>query len=122
VEELLAKTIEAAVSMKAIAPKDLERVIADSTVQEKAIAFPSDSRLLDVARRKLVLIAKRVGVVRRQAFEKESRSLKRRAGGYAHARQYRRLRADLKRQRTIRGRFKRRLPLLTDGMKEIATM
>lgn len=87
VEELLAKTIEAAVSMKAIAPKDLERVIADSTVQEKAIAFPSDSRLLDVARRKLVLIAKRVGVVRRQAFEKESRSLKRRAGGYAHARQ-----------------------------------
>ncbi len=39
-EELLAKTIEAAVSLKAIAPQDLERVIVDSTVQEKAIAFP----------------------------------------------------------------------------------
>lgn len=46
VEELLAKTIETAVSIKAIAPKDLERVIVDSTVQEKAIAYPTDSRLL----------------------------------------------------------------------------
>ena len=58
--------------------------IVDSTVQEKAIAFPTiDSRLLDVARRKLVLIAKRAGVVLRQTFEKEGRSLKRQAGSYA---------------------------------------
>ena len=125
VEELLAKTIETAVSMKAIAPKDLERVIVDSTVQEKAIAFPTDSRLLDVARRKLVLIAKRSGVVLRQTFEKEGRSLKRRAGGYAHAKQYRRLRRVLKRQRTILGRvmrdLERRLPTLADGMKAHTT-
>jgi IS5 family transposase len=126
VEELLAKTIETAVSLKAIAPQDLERVIIDSTVQEKAIAFPTDSRLLDVARRKLVLIAKRSGVVLRQTFEKEGRSLKRRAGGYAHAKQYRRMRKVLKRQRTILGRvmrdLERRLPMLTDGMKEMATL
>ena len=95
-------------------------------MQEKAIAFPTDSRLLDVARRKLVLIAKRSGVVLRQTFEKEGRSLKRRAGGYAHAKQYRRLRRVLKRQRTILGRvmrdLERRLPTLADGMKEIATL
>lgn len=100
VEEMLAKTIEAAVSMKALAPKELERVIVDSTVQEKAIAFPTDSRLLEVARRKRVLIAKRAAMVLRQTFEKEGRSLKRRAGGYAHAKQFRRLRKVLKRQRT----------------------
>jgi IS5 family transposase len=121
VEELLAKTIEATVSMQAIAPKDLER----STVQEKAIAFPTDSRLLDVARRKLVLIAKPVGLVLRQTSEKEGRSLKRRAGGYAPARQFRRMRRVLKRQRTVLGRvmrdLERRLPALADGMKEIAT-
>jgi IS5 family transposase len=52
-------------------------------VQEKAIAYPTDSRLLDVARRKLVLLAKRAGLVLRQTFDKEGRSLKRRAGGYA---------------------------------------
>ena len=102
-EELLAKTIEAAVSMKAIAPKDLERVIVDSTVQEKAIAFPTDSRLLDVARRKLVLIAKRAGVVLRQTFEKEGRS----PGGGPAATPTPAVPAPapvLKRQRTILGR------------------
>ncbi len=57
-EELLAKTIEAAVSMKAVAPADLEQVIVDTTVMEKAVAYPTDSRLLEVARHKLVKIAK----------------------------------------------------------------
>lgn len=57
----------------------------ETSVSLKAIAFPTDSCLLDVARRKLVLIVKRVGVVLRQTFEKEGRSHKRRAGGYAHA-------------------------------------
>lgn len=59
VEELLAQTINVAVELKLIKPQELSRVIVDSTVQEKAIAYPTDSRLLDVARRKLVLLAKR---------------------------------------------------------------
>ncbi len=71
-------------------------------------------------------IAKRAGVVLRQTFEKEGRSLKRRAGGYAYAKQYRSLRRVLKRQRTILGRvmhdLERRLPALADGMKEIVTL
>lgn len=53
VEELLATTIAAATQMKAIKPVEFERVIVDSTVQEKAIAYPTDSRLLEVARIKL---------------------------------------------------------------------
>jgi transposase, IS5 family len=47
VEELLGKTIETAVTAKAIPIQSLERVIVDTTVQEKAIAHPTDSRLLD---------------------------------------------------------------------------
>ncbi|NML29109.1 hypothetical protein HHL15_25525 [Zoogloea sp. G-4-1-14] len=70
-----------------------------------------------------MLIAKRSGVVQRQTFEKEGRSLKRRAGGYAHAKQYRRMRKVLKRQRTILGRvmrdLERRLPMLTDGTPRV---
>lgn len=38
VEELLARTMEVAVTLKLIAKKELARVIVDSTVQEKAIA------------------------------------------------------------------------------------
>jgi IS5 family transposase len=44
VEEILKATIDTAVSCKAIKPADFERVIVDSTVQEKAVAFPTDSR------------------------------------------------------------------------------
>ena len=53
VEELLAQTINAAVEMGLIAKSELSRVIVDSTVQQKAIAHPTDSRLLEVARDKL---------------------------------------------------------------------
>ena len=47
VEQLLKTTIETAVSMKVIKKIDFERVIVDTTVQEKAIAHPVDSRLLE---------------------------------------------------------------------------
>ena len=51
-ELLLKATIETAVAIKAVQPKDLERVIVDTSVQEKAIAHPTDSRLLEIARHK----------------------------------------------------------------------
>jgi hypothetical protein len=54
VEELFARTIEVAVTLKLIASKELSRIIVDSTVQEKAIANPTDSKLLETARVKLV--------------------------------------------------------------------
>jgi hypothetical protein len=48
VEQLLKTTIETAVAIKAVKPTQVERVIVDSTVHEKAIAHPTDSRLLEV--------------------------------------------------------------------------
>jgi transposase, IS5 family len=53
-EQLLKTTIETAVEIKAIKPAELERVIVDTTVQEKAMAHPVDSRLLEIARHKVV--------------------------------------------------------------------
>src|SRR5690606_27389336 len=73
------------------------------TVQEKAIAFPTDSRLLEIARHKVVMAAKSAGISLKQTFEREGKSLRRRAGGYAHAKQYKRMRRVLKRQRTVLG-------------------
>ena len=46
-EQLLKATINTAVAIKAVKPEELERVIVDTTVQEKAIAHPVDSRLLE---------------------------------------------------------------------------
>jgi IS5 family transposase len=102
-EQLLKATIDAAVAMKAVKPHDLERVIVDTTVQEKAIAHPVDSRLLEIARHKVVSAAKRAGIALKQTFAKEGKELRRRAGGYAHAKQFRRLKRVVKRQRTILG-------------------
>ena len=90
-------------SSKAIKPADFERVIVDSTVQEKAVAFPTDSRLLEIARYQVVKAAKVAGISLKQTLADEGKSLRRRAGGYAHAKQFKRLRRVLKRQRTVLG-------------------
>ena len=105
VEELLAQTINAAVEMGLIAKSELSRVIVDSTVQQKAIAHPTDSRLLEVARDKLVEAAKGAGMTLKQTFVKEGQHLSRKAGRYAHARQFRRMRKAIGRQRTVLGRL-----------------
>jgi len=103
VEELLKATIETAVTTKAVRPNEFERIIVDSTVQEKAIAHPVDSRLLEIARAKLVQAAKAAGITLKQTFAKEGKDLRRKAGGYAHAKQFKRLRRVVKRQRTLLG-------------------
>ena len=109
VEELLAQTINVAVELKLIKPQELARVIVDSTVQHKAIAHPTDSRLLETARTKLVEAAKDAGIELKQTFAKEGQQLSRKAGRYAHARQFKRMRRAIKRQRTIVGRLQREI-------------
>ncbi|MCE2660018.1 MAG: IS5 family transposase [Rubrivivax sp.] len=109
VEALLAQTINVAVHLKLIARKDLATVIVDSTVQEKAIAYPTDIRMLETARAKLVDAAKSHGIELKQTYAKEGRELSVKAGRYAHARQFRRMRKAIKRQRTIVGRLQREL-------------
>lgn len=59
VEKLLKATIDTAVDTKAIKPAEFKRVIVDTTVQEKAIAHPVDSRLLEIARGKIAQAARR---------------------------------------------------------------
>ncbi len=103
VEQLLKTTIEAAVGMKAIKPAEFERVIVDTTVQEKAIAHPTDSRLLEVAREKIARLAQRAGIKLKLTYQREGKTLRRRAAGYAHAKQFKRLKRVLRRQRTILG-------------------
>ena len=109
VEELLAQTIEVAVALKLIDHQELTRVIVDSTVQHKAVAHPTDSRLLEVARAKLVQAAKDAGIALKQTFAQEGQQLNHKAGRYAHARQFKRMRRAIKRQRTIVGRLQREI-------------
>nr|AAB82067.1 Tnp [Xanthomonas campestris] len=121
-EELLAHTINAAHAMQAVDARELSRVIVDTTVQEKAIAYPTDSRLLEVARKKLVLLAKRYGIGLRQSYARQGPALSRKAGRYAHARQFKRMQRVLRRQRTVLGRvlrdIARKLDQVEPGVRE----
>lgn len=103
VEELLKASIDTAVQTKAVQPREFERVIVDTTVQEKTVAHPVDSRLLEIARSQVVKAAHAVGIGFKQTYAKEAKQLRRKAGGYGHARQFKRLRKVVKRQRTILG-------------------
>jgi IS5 family transposase len=117
IEQLLKATIETAIEIKAVRPADLERVIVDSTVQSKAIAHPVDSRLLEIARHKVVGAAKRAGIHMKQTYAQEGKTLRRKAGGYAHAKQFNRLRKTVKRQRTILGVVMREVQRKLDADK-----
>jgi IS5 family transposase len=103
IEQLFKATIDCAVQIMAVRPADLERVIVDSTVQSKAIAHPVDNRLLEIARHKVVSPAKRAGFSLKQTYAQEGKTLRRKAGGYAHAKQFKRLRKAVKRRRTVLG-------------------
>ncbi|PUE49823.1 hypothetical protein B9Z45_15505 [Limnohabitans sp. 2KL-17] len=112
VEELLARTMEVAITLKLIAKKELIRVIVDSTVPEKAVAHPTGSKLLETARSKVVEVAKAHGIELKQTYAKEGRLLGYKAwpgcsAFFAHARQFKRMRKVIKRQRTIVGWLQR---------------
>ncbi len=71
---------------------------------------------------KLVLLAKRHGIVLRQTYVRQGPGLSRKAGRYAHARQFKRMRKVLRRQRTILGRvlrdLQRKLAQLEPSVRE----
>jgi len=50
VEKLLVETINTGLKSKTIKPNSLTKVTVDTTVQEKNVAFPTDSKLLNKAR------------------------------------------------------------------------
>jgi IS5 family transposase len=66
-EEVLKATREVALETGTVKPSSLERVTVDTTVQPKAIAHPTDSRLYLKALLTLVGQAKKAGVKLRQS-------------------------------------------------------
>ena len=103
-EKILAQTIVTAVKTEAAAPQDLKRVIADTTVMEKNIAFPTDSKLLNRAREQLVDLADECGVKLRQSYARVGKFAALNAGKYAHAKQFKRMRKEVKKLKNYLGR------------------
>ena len=116
IEELLAETIEAAKRAGVIKASSVKRVIVDTTVMQKAIAHPTDSRLLERCREHLVKAAARYGLKLRRNYNREAPHPVRQIGRYAHARQYKRMKKVM---RTLRSRVGR---LMRDVERQLGTV
>jgi IS5 family transposase len=101
---MLKATIEAGVAMKVITTAQISHVNVDTTVQTKAIRYPTDSRLYDRARERLVAHARKAGVKVKQSYERVGKYLVMKSSRYAHARQMKRAKACTRKLRTNLGR------------------
>jgi len=101
---LLQESLSVAHKTGALATRDLERVVVDTTVQPKAIAHPTDARLCHRALEKLVDLAQRNDVKLRQSYRRVAKRAAIMVGRYSHAHQFKRARRALKFLRIRLGR------------------
>jgi transposase, IS5 family len=101
---LLQESLAGATRSGAAKPADFRQVIVDTTVQEKAISFPTDAKLMHRARERLVRLARATGVVLRQSYARVGKRALIQYQRDAHAKQFKRAGKRLRRLRTMLGR------------------
>jgi len=106
---LMQESLNVATRTGAAKPADFSKMIVDTTVQPKAIAFPTDAKLMHRARERLVRLAKRHGVGLRQSYERVGKYALIAHQRYAHAKQFKRANRALRSVRTYLGRVCRDL-------------
>jgi IS5 family transposase len=103
-EFLLAESLRVAHDTGALRPRDLKRVTVDTTVQPKAITFPTDAKLLHAAMEGLNRLVRRHGVKLRQSYRRIAKRAAMMAGRYAHAKQFKRHHRQLRLLKSRLGR------------------
>ncbi len=117
---LIQESLCVATRTGAAKPADFRQVVIDTTVQEKAIAFPTDARLMQRARERLVRLAKEHGVRLRQSYARVGKIALIKHQRYAHAKQFKRANKALRRLRTMLGRVVRDIGRKIGGRPELA--
>ncbi len=117
-EVLLKETINTAKREKYLKPKEIKMVIVDTTVQEKAIAYPTDARLCHKAIQRLVKISKKFNINLRQSYVRVSKKAFFKQGQYARANQFKRAGKEAKKLKTYLGRIIRDIRRKVDSIPE----
>ena len=117
---LIQESLAVAHKTGALATRDLERVVVDTTVQPKAIAHPTDARLCHRALEKLVELARRHDVPLRQSYRRVAKRAAIMIGRYTHAHQFKRARRALKFLRIRLGRVIRDIRRKIAGNEALA--
>ena len=106
-EKLLAITIEVGLSTGSVKESSFERVSVDTTVQPMDIRFPTDGRLLDRSRQRLVNLAHKFNIPLRQSYARLGPRALKKSSSYARANQFKRARKATKVLKTYLGRVYR---------------
>lgn len=112
---LLQESLRIAHKTGAVRIEDLRRVTVDTTVQPKAITFPTDAKLIYRAIVRLGVLARRHGVGLRQSYVRVGKLALIKSQRYAHAKQFRRHRRQLKFLRIRLGRVIRDIVRRSEG-------
>lgn len=95
-KKLLQELINVALKTKVVKEKDLKKVVVDTTVQEKAITYPTDSKLQHRARILLVKKARENNLELRQSYLRVGKEALFRGSRYAACQQMKRARKQFK--------------------------
>jgi IS5 family transposase len=113
--KVLEETVRLAVKVGAAKPSSFKKVIVDTTVMPKNVAYPTDSRLYYRGIKLLVKMAKNHNIELRQTYTFLSKQALRKVNRYAHARQMKRAKRECKRLKTYLGRVCREIDRKTAG-------
>ena len=121
-EVLLAESLRVAHQTGALRTRDLKLVTVDTTVQPKAITFPTDAKLLHAAIKGLNRLTRRCGVRLRQSYLRIAKRAAMMASRYAHAKQFKRHHRQLRLLRSRLGRIIRDIRRNIAGRPELAAV
>lgn len=113
--ELIKESLATAHRVGALRLKDVHRVTVDTTVQPKNIAFPTDAKLLYTAIVRLGRLCRQHNVGLRQSYIRVGKHALIKAQKYAHAKQFKRHRKQVKFLKVRLGRIIRDIRRKIDG-------
>ena len=118
-EKLLEETINTGLDIGALKKASINKLNVDTTVQEKAVSFPTDAKLYHRMREKLVDLSKEHGVRLRQSYKYKSKFSYYMRSRYASCRQMKRASRELKRLKNYLGRVVRDIDRKAAGSERL---
>ena len=118
-EKLLEETILLGLKTEVLKKKDLKKAIVDTTVQEKNITYPTDTKLYKKGIDLIVQAAKNSNISLKQTYKFVSKKALFKAGCYYRAKQMKRAGKETKKLKTYLGRVSRDFERKMEGISEL---
>ena len=125
-EKMLEESLKAGLRQGFIKRTELKRVNVDTTVQEKDVRFPTDARLYDRMREKLVKAAQKRDIKLRQSYKRNGKKALLKQSGYGRARQMKRAKKQSRKLKTYLARvirdIERKAEHIDPELRELLTL